>query len=515
MRADHVTVTDPTPAEPPPDAPALPKWHAALLAAGVGAGCGLVTAAIEPRGPITTLTGLTAMALALAGGIVIGWFTRRRWPLWLAAVAYAVAVEAVRWNLPGPTTDDFRLDSVYAVLSNVVTRGFHGLLAFLPMGFGVALGAWLALRRRGRATGERVRRPIGAVVLGVLSSGLAVAVAWPASTPPVVDASGAEVPGSITELTSIDVGSAELDLMIRAADPDNPVLLYLSGGPGQSDLALSRVLTTGWVQDLVFADLDQRGNGKSYPAIDPASDMTIDRAVADVIATTEYLRARFDEEKIYLMGESWGTILGVLAVQQRPDLYYAYFGSGQMVDVYETDRRVYADLVEYAEASGNSDLAATLAEVGAPPYRDFPWTNANLLTWYDYLYRDYEPSAGYLQRGTEAGLDPFGVVGTEYSLAEKTTVLRGLIDTFALVYPQLESVDLRESAAKLEVPVYVLDGAAELSGRRDLMLEWYRMLDAPDKQLVTFQDAAHSVAFEQADAVQELFRTEVLPATYP
>lgn len=292
------------------------------------------------------------------------------------------------------------------------------------------------------------------------------------------------------------------------------MLLYLSGGPGQSDLALSRALTTGWVNDFVFANLEQRGNGKSYAAIDPVSDMTIDRAVSDVIEVSEYLRDRFGEQKIYLMGESWGTILGVLAVQQRPDLYHAYIGSGQMVDIVETDQRIYADLQEYAERTDDGDLAASLGDIGAPPYRDMPWANANLLTWYDYLYRDYEPSAGYVRRGDESGLDPFGVMGTEYTLVEKMTVLRGLIDTFALMYPQLYDIDLRQEASSLQVPVYVLDGKAELDGRRDLSLTWFRMLKAPDKKLITYPDAAHSVAFEQADAVQELFRTEILPATY-
>ena len=136
----------------------------------------------------------------------------------------------------------------------------------------------------------------------------------------------------IAELARVPVGGTEQTVMIRAASPDRPVILWLAGGPGQSDLALARAQVSGWEQDFVFAALDQRGNGTSYSAIDPASSLTLDTAVSDVIEVTDYLRARFDEPKIYLMGESWGT-LGVLAVQRRPDLYYAWIGSGQMVDV--------------------------------------------------------------------------------------------------------------------------------------------------------------------------------------
>ena len=212
------------------------------------------------------------------------------------------------------------------------------------------------------------------------------------------------------------------------------------------------------------------------------------------------------------MGESWGSILGVLAVQRRPDLYYAWIGSGQMVNVVETDRRVYRDLVGYAARTGDDALAAKLAEIGEPPYRDIPWANANLLAWYEYLYAPYTPSPGYLARGEAGGLDPFGILGSEYNLVEKTTVLRGLIDTFALMYPQLYGIDFRRDAARLEVPVYVLDGAAELEGRRDLALEWFEGSTAPSKTRITFEGAAHSVAFEQADAVARLLDRADPPA---
>jgi pimeloyl-ACP methyl ester carboxylesterase len=345
-------------------------------------------------------------------------------------------------------------------------------------------------------------------------AGLAIIVLLPRSTPPVIGADGRPVPGSIAELATVRLGGMDQTVLIRAADPDRPVLLYLSGGPGQSDLALVRVLTAGWQQDLVVAALDQRGNGTSYPAIDPLSAMTLERAVDDVIELAELLRDRFDERRIYLMGESWGTILGVLAVRERPDLFHAWIGSGQMVDVVETDRMVYADLVAYAEQTGDDDLAGRLAAVGEPPYRDIPWANANLLLWYELLYPEYTPSEGYRARGEASGLDPFGMLGSEYDVIAKTNVLRGLIDTFAVLYPQLYDLDLREEASRLEVPVWILDGAAELRGRREPMLQWFAALEAPEKHLVTFENAAHATAFEQADEVQWLFADEILPATY-
>ena len=142
--------------------------------------------------------------------------------------------------------------------------------------------------------------------------------------------------------------------------------------------------------------------------------------------------------------------------------------------------------------------------MGEPPYRDLPWSNALVMGWYEPLYEPFTPSAGYQARGEASGLDPFGMLGTEYTLIEKASVMRGLIDTFEQLYPQLYGLDLRESVRRLEVPVWILDGAAELEARRAPVREWFDLLEAPRKELVTFEEAAHAVAFQQADEVQRL-----------
>ena len=132
------------------------------------------------------------------------------------------------------------------------------------------------------------------------------------------------------------VNGSEQWIEIRAWSPDKPMLLSIPGGPGQSDLALSRPTLGTLAKDFVVVSWDQRGIGKSYASFDPKT-LTTKQAVADTIALTNYLRKRFDERKIYLFGESGGSIIGVLAVQQHPELYHAWIGSGQMVNLRQTD----------------------------------------------------------------------------------------------------------------------------------------------------------------------------------
>ena len=247
-----------------------------------------------------------------------------------------------------------------------VGRGFHGLLALLPMVLGAALGAALARRARPSRPagllsrlGLWLRRGV-AVATALALVALAAFIARPASTDPIVDADGRTVAGSVAELTRVEVGGHDLALMIRGRSAQNPVLLFLAGGPGGSELGAMRRHSQALEDDFVVVTFDQRGTGKSYDQLDPTDTMTLDGAVADAVAVTNYLRDRFDEEKVYLVGQSWGTTLGVLAVQQHPELYRAYVGVGQMVSQAATDQIFYEDTLAWAREEGNTDLVDTL-----------------------------------------------------------------------------------------------------------------------------------------------------------
>ena len=241
------------------------------------------------------------------------------------------------------------------------------------MALGAAYGAAMARRlttdrtRMGRrGFGFYLRRTGGALTtVGVIA--LAIAIARPASTPAIAGPDGEPLPGSVAELTKVRLGGHDQWILVRGQSVEKPVLLWLDGGPGQSGLAFTRALFADLERDFVVVDWDQRGAGKSYPALDPPATWTLDQAVADTIELTNELRRRFDEEKIYLGGESWGTTLGVLAVQRQPDLYHAYLGSGQMVSQRETDLRIYHDLLAYAERTGDDALASNSSPTGSPP----------------------------------------------------------------------------------------------------------------------------------------------------
>ena len=485
------------------------------VAVGVPALAGLLVALVMPRGPITVAQALIAIALGLAVGLVAGLASRSRRAMLLAPAAYGLAFELGRIGATGPLVDAPNFDTTYGILALVLGRGVHALLAVLPMFLGVACSVSLA-RRSSAPARPGLRRYAGYLAAGVLTLalvGLAVLIALPASAPPILGADGQPLPGSVAILEKVRLGGHEQWISIRGQSADKPVLLYLSGGPGQSDLPYSRVLFEDLTRDFVVVGWDQRGTGKSHPALDPLSTLTLDQAIADTAELSAHLCERFDEEKIYLLGESYGSFLGVLTVQRYPELYHAYLGSGQMVDPLETTRRLHQEVLAYAAKTGDLDLEARMHAFGEPPY-DNTFAYAFVMGYYDALAGAYTPPRAYVEKGSAAGLGPWGILGSEYSFMEKLGVLRGLMDLFDAMWPQMLVTDFRRDVTRLDVPVYVLDGEHELAARRDLALEWFEQLQAPVKRLYTFENAGHSVAFEQFEALHRILTETVLPETY-
>lgn len=493
-----------------------PAWSlVAALALGLAALSGLLTARAMPHGPATATQAMIVLLAGLVVGLTAGLAMRSRWALLLAPLVYVLTVELARRGIAGPTAGAIRLDETYGILALILGRGLHGLVGLLPMILAAELGVRLARHLSGQPAWPG--SPLGwtpAALAGLALIALAVAILWPSRTPPILAADGNPLAGSIAELTTVRLGGRDQKIMVLAHNADKPVLLYLSGGPGQSDLPYSRIFFVELARDMVVVSWDQRGTGKSYAALDPTATLTLDQAVADTIELTEYLRARFDEEKIYLLGESWGSTLGVLAVQRRPDLYHAWIGSGQMVSQRETDRRLYRDVLALAERTGDSALAAKMRGYGEPPYADTPYANVFVMGHYEALYKPYTPPQAYVQIGSTANVGPWGILASEYNLVERANVLRGLIDMFTVMYPQLQGLDFRRDVTRLDVPVYILDGEAELAARRDLVLEWYDQLQAPSKHICSFSDAGHSVVFEEFEAFRQIMLETILPETY-
>jgi len=489
-----------------------------VLSAALAVGStGLVLGLIVPRGPLSAVEGLAAMCLGLLVGLVAGLVLRSRWAMLVAPVIFAVVIELVRLGASGPTVDGIHLGSTYGILAFASGRGVHGLLALLPMVLGAALGAAVARRQlptarlqRGFLSGMGLWLCRGvAITTGLVLVAVAAFVARPAATDPIVDADGRTVAGSVAELTRVEIGGHDLSMMIRGRSVQSPVLLFLAGGPGGSELGSMRRHSQALEEDFVVATFDQRGAGKSYDQLDPTSTLTLDQAVEDTLEVATYLRDRFGKDKVYLAGQSWGTVLGVLAVQRQPQLFSAFIGVGQMVSPVETDRIFYRDTLAWASKSGNTGVVDKVTRSGPPPYTSM---------------LDYEPALSFEQEvypyshaGNSEGAGGMGenIFVGEYTLLEQLHIFGGFMDTFSVLYPQIQNVDFRTQATSLHVPVYLVEGRHEAPGRAQLAKQWFALLEAPRKKLATFESSGHRPLWEQPAQFHDLMTNTVLAETAP
>ena len=147
-------------------------------------------------------------------------------------------------------------------------------------------------------------------------------------------ASPVHAPQQIREEMFVTIGGIDQWLTIKGEDRNNPVVLFLHGGPGDALSPFADALYAGWEKDFTLVQWDQRGAGRTYskngPSIEPT--MTVERMTQDGVEVAEFLTKHLHKRKIIIVGGSWGSILGISISHAKPELFYAYVGVAQMVN---------------------------------------------------------------------------------------------------------------------------------------------------------------------------------------
>jgi pimeloyl-ACP methyl ester carboxylesterase len=317
-----------------------------------------------------------------------------------------------------------------------------------------------------------------------------------------------EGPNAIASLEAVRLGEVDQWLLMRGRDRSSPVLLYVHGGPGGPFTSLAREYSSRLEEHFVVVHWDQRGAGKSCSSDVPDESLRLEQYVADTLELVEWLRTRFGVEKIYLLGHSWGSVLGVLAVQRHPSLFEAYIGLGQVVDQRRGEEISYRWVVGRAEAEGNDEALGELREI-QPPYRRLDELILQRKWLGHYGGAVYE--GGFVPRFVRALF-----TSPEYTLWEKLSFYGCFLNSIEKVWFDLEGIDFIRSARKLDVPVYFFAGRHDYNTPFELVVEWAEMLEAPHVEIVWFEDSAHNALIEEPERFQDELIDRVLasrPAT--
>jgi pimeloyl-ACP methyl ester carboxylesterase len=306
----------------------------------------------------------------------------------------------------------------------------------------------------------------------------------------IAQAIAIRTPNGIDEAMYVKIGGIDQWIQIRGQDRNNPVLLCLHGGPGGSWLALT-TLFLPWEKEFTVVQWDQRGTGKTLETTGGsiADTMSVDRMAQDGIEVAEFLRNHLHKNKIVLLGFSWGSLLGVHMAKLRPDLFYAYVGTGQISNMARAQQMSYAYVLEKARAANDKKAIKGLESIGPPPFDSMD----KIVVFFRTL-----PTYECESDRNAPGVGPFSA--PNYSLWDIYNLIRGfaLVPTFR-VYHEMLSVDLSSLGPDFRIPIFFFQGELDERAQVSLAKEYFEKINAPRKEFVLFEGAGHAAVWSMPD----------------
>lgn len=315
---------------------------------------------------------------------------------------------------------------------------------------------------------------------------------------------------SIAELTAVPINGIKQWLLIRGVDKNKPVLLFVHGGPGSAHIAVMRNYQKELEKHFVVVQWDQRGAGLS--GMEPVPDETYNKEqfIADGLEVTRYLRDRFKQEKIFLVGHSWGSGLGYMLAVRHPEYYRAFAGLGQMSK--DGEKLAYEATLKVAREANNPEAVKELLELGAPPYTKIPAAKGTIhkaeegntalagmlvrFKWSEVLGGD----AKYIKIANLIVKELF--FSTEYTLTDALGWLKNKSNSINLTYEECnQDIDLYKEGTDFQIPVFFLLGKYDLLTVPAGAVALMESITAPRKEIYWF-DAGHEIHWERAGECQ-------------
>ena len=298
----------------------------------------------------------------------------------------------------------------------------------------------------------------------------------------------------IQEGSFVTIGGIEQWVTIRGDDEQKPVLLLLHGGPGDVQSPLISTYAP-YEKDFVLVQWDQRGAGRTF-AKNGAAGVTREKLIADGNDLAEQLHKRFPQSPLIPFGHSWGSIIATGMAQQRPELFAAYVGTGQVSSWADTVQFQFDFLKQRYKENGDTAALAVLEGIGKPDPKNvkqyFGFSrpirqhmNASDTAWLTDLKNTYSAS-GETESAIKAIGDGMTASGS------------------ALIDASVEG-DLSATATNFKIPYYVIQGRHDLFSPTPLVEAYFNKVSAPKKRLIVIEDAGHfALATHQAQVIAAL-----------
>jgi len=316
-------------------------------------------------------------------------------------------------------------------------------------------------------------------------------------------------PNGVDERIKLRIGGIDQWLSIRGHDRRNPILLFIHGGPASVVMPVSYTFQTPWEDYFTVVQWDQRGAGKTYAANSEAQmapGMNVDGMTRDAEQVVQYLRAHYGKQKIFVLGHSWGTVLGTRLARQHPDWLHAYIGVGQVVNMRRNEALGFDFALREARADHNEEAVRELQALQPYP-GDEPLTLARMATrskwetWYGGVAYGRHDFSWYADAW---GLSP------DYDQREIDAIGKGSLFTLDHLLQPLIDLDL-DDVTEFHCPVILFVGQHDQTTSHELAEQWFEHVHAPSKRMVLFADSAHMPMQEQPGRFLMHLVTDALP----
>ena len=346
------------------------------------------------------------------------------------------------------------------------------------------------------------------LLAGTLPGSVRAASATAMDARATIAAAQALPPGAIDERKTVAIGGIRQWITVRGARRDNPILLFLHGGPGTPMMPESWTFQRPWEDYFTVVQWDQRGAGKTFSAAGrkPGTPLSIDLMTNDAIELAEYLRTTYGKRKIFLMGHSWGTVLGLEVARRRPDLLFAYIGVGQVVDMVRNEEAGYRLVRAAARRQHNARAIAQLDAIA--PY---PGADGALPLHKTAVERRWAGALrGMVYSATGEDEDARRRLSPDYTAADVAAARQGEMATVTALWPALSRTSFA-GLRRLDCPLFIFAGERDMVTPAALARAFFDRVQAPSKRFFLVPDAAHYVVNEAPGVTLVDLVTAVLP----
>ncbi|WP_339184326.1 alpha/beta hydrolase [Paenibacillus sp. FSL R5-0701] len=295
---------------------------------------------------------------------------------------------------------------------------------------------------------------------------------------------------SISMLEQVEINGTGHEVMIRGVDRTNPILIFVHGGPGCSEIPYVRKYQKELEQHFTVVHYDQRGSGKSYHFFEDYSNLTTDVLVDDLLALRNYVSKELGQEKVILIGHSFGTYIGMKAAAKAPTQFHAYIGIGQMANTLQSELESLEYTYEQAKQAGNEDDVKKLELIRSSIEQGKELTPRILLQKYGGAARLINENRDYI-----SGF----LFNPEYNGLDMIRFYSGMFSSQDILLKEAFGQNLPDIVDHLEIPAYFVTGKYDYMTTANAARDYFDILEAPIKDFIVFNESAHYPQFEEKE----------------